>query len=121
MVKVERLADAQTIPLRFLESIMSDLRHAGVVDSRRGSDGGYMLARPAAEISLGEVIRAVDGPLAHVGGRQPDALEYSGTAKPLRDVWIGVQDAVCHLLEETSLADVAKVSSFREAKPPSRA
>ena len=86
-LKGELIAQAQGIPLRFLENILGELRTAGVLDSRRGAEGGYLLARPAAEISLGDVIRAVDGPLANVTGARPEALEYSGASgSPARGV-----------------------------------
>jgi Rrf2 family protein len=106
-VKGEQLATAQGIPLRFLENILGDLRNAGIVESRRGVEGGYLLARPPAEIALADVIRAVDGPLANVGGTRPDALSYEGAAEPLRDVWVAVRAALRGVLEETTLADVA--------------
>ena len=106
-VKGERIASAQSIPLRFLENILGELRKAGIVDSRRGVDGGYMLARPASEIALADVIRAVDGPLANIGGTRPDALSYEGAAEPLRDVWVAVRAALRSVLEETTVADVA--------------
>ena len=106
-VKGERIASAQDIPLRFLENILGELRKAGIVDSRRGADGGYMLAQPPAEIALADVIRAVDGPLANIGGTRPDALTYSGSAEALRDVWVAVRAALRSVLEETTLADVA--------------
>src|SRR5881392_563260 len=78
-VKGERIADAQEIPPKFLENILLELRHAGLVQSQRGAEGGYWLARPAAEITLAEVIRAVEGPLANVRGTRPEALEYTGS------------------------------------------
>src|SRR4051794_3592996 len=90
-VKGDRIAQAQAIPIKFLENIMVDLRHAGLVRSQRGAEGGYWLARPAAEVSLAEVIRAVDGPLASVRGQRSDDLSYAGSAEPLRDVWIAVR------------------------------
>jgi len=106
-VKGEAIATAQGIPLRFLENILGDLRNAGVVESRRGVDGGYLLARPAAEITLADVIRAVDGPLANVAGIKPNKLEYDGSAEQLREVWVAVRAALRSVLEETTLADVA--------------
>jgi Rrf2 family protein len=106
-LKGERIAAAQDVPLRFLENILSELRHAGIVESRRGADGGYMLARPAAQIALADVVRAVDGPLANVGGQRPDALQYSGSATALRVVWVAVRAGLREVLERTSLADVA--------------
>jgi Rrf2 family protein len=105
-VKGERIATAQAIPLRFLENILMQLRHAGLVDSRRGADGGYRLARPAAEVTLADVIRAIDGPLAGVSGVRPETLDFSGTAEPMRDVWIAVRAALRGVLERVTLADV---------------
>jgi Rrf2 family protein len=106
-VKAERIAAAQDIPLRFLENILGELRHGGVVESRRGADGGYMLARAADDVSLADVVRAVDGPLANVSGRRPDALEYPEGAAVLRDVWVAVRAGLREVLEGTSLADLA--------------
>jgi Rrf2 family protein len=106
-VKGERIAQSQEIPLKFLENILGDLRHGGVVRSQRGVEGGYWLGRPAAEITLAEVIRAVDGPLANVRGVRPEGLEYAGTAEPLREVWIAVRASLRSILERVTLADVA--------------
>lgn len=104
----ETIATAQRIPLRFLENILLELRRAGLVDSRRGPEGGYMLARPAAEVSLADIIRAIDGPLAGVGGRRPELLEFAGTAEPLKDVWIAVRASLRKVLEHVTLADVVE-------------
>lgn len=106
LVKAEAVAAAQEIPLRFLLSILNELRHAGIVDSRRGADGGYRLSRPAAEITLADVIRAIDGPLANVAGIRPEALELSGSAASLRDVWISLRSNIRAVLERVTLADV---------------
>lgn len=106
-VKGEELARAQGIPVKFLENILLELRHAGLVQSQRGVEGGYWLAQPAAEITLAEVIRAVEGPLANVRGTRPESLEYEGTAGPLRDVWIAVRASLRRVLEVVTLADVA--------------
>src|SRR4051794_19218203 len=106
-VKGERLATSQSIPLRFLENILLTLRHAGIIESRRGADGGYRLARPAGEITLADVIRAIDGPLAGVSGQRPETLNFAGASEPLRDVWIAVRAALRGVLESTTLADVA--------------
>ena len=106
-VKAEALARAQGIPLKFLENILQGLRQAGLVDSRRGPEGGHLLARPAAEIALADVIRAIDGPLAGVGGRRPEELEFTGTAEPLREVWIAVRASLRRVLDDVTLADVA--------------
>src|SRR5881227_2988556 len=87
-VKGERIAQAQEIPLKFLENILAELRHAGLVRSQRGVEGGYWLARPPGEISVADVIRAVEGPIANVRGVGPQEVEHAGSAEPLRDVWI---------------------------------
>jgi Rrf2 family protein len=105
-VKGERIATAQAIPLRFLENILMQLRHAGLVESRRGADGGYRLARPAAEVTLADVIRAIDGPLAGVSGARPETLDFTGVAEPMRDVWIAVRASLRGVLEGVTLADV---------------
>ena len=106
-VKAERIAQAQEIPLKFLENIMGDLRQGGLVRSQRGADGGYWLARPAAAITLADVIRAVEGPLANVRGRRSEEVEFVGSAAPLREVWVAVRASLRAVLEETTLADVA--------------
>jgi Rrf2 family protein len=105
--KGERIAQAQQIPPNFLENILSDLRNAGIVASRRGADGGYWLARPAAEVSLADVIRAVDGPLANVRGVRSEQVEYSGSAEGLREVWVAVRASLRGVLEKVTLADLA--------------
>ena len=107
-VKGERIARAQRIPPNFLENILADLRNAGIVGSRRGADGGYWLARPADEVSIADVIRAVDGPLANVRGVRSDQLEYEGSAASLLDVWIAVRAGLRRVLERVTLADVAR-------------
>ena len=106
-VKGDAIARAQDIPFPFLGSILRDLREAGIVRSQRGADGGYWLDRPAAEITLAEVIRAVDGPLAWVRGVRPEDLDYSGAARALQDVWIAVRANLRDVLEAVTLADVA--------------
>src|SRR6201999_2680565 len=90
-VKGERIATAQEIPVKFLENILIDLRHAGIVRAQRGAEGGYWLARSPDEITLGEVIRAVEGPLASVRGEPPEEMAYSGSAEHLQTVWIAVR------------------------------
>ena len=107
-LKGDRIAQAQQIPSNFLENILSDLRNAGLVASRRGADGGYWLARPAAEVTLADVIRAVDGPLANVRGVRSEQVEYAGTAEPLRDVWVAVRASLRSVLEGVTLADLAE-------------
>jgi Rrf2 family protein len=105
-VKGERLAHAQDLPAKFLENILLALRNDGLVVSQRGAEGGYWLAKPAAEISIADVIRAVDGPLAYVRGRRPEEIEYDGAAKQLSDVWIAVRASLRSVLEAVSLADL---------------
>ena len=105
-VKGERLATSQSIPLRFLENILLQLRHAGIVESRRGAEGGYRLARPAADITLADVIRAIDGPLAGVSGARPETLDFKGASEPLREVWVAVRASLRSVLEQVTLADV---------------
>jgi Rrf2 family protein len=106
-VKGEALATAQGIPRNFLENILTDLRHAGLVKSQRGADGGYRLARPAAEVTVADVIRAVDGPLASVRGEAPEDVSYVGAAAPLADVWIAVRASLRSVVEHVTLADLA--------------
>ncbi len=100
------IADAQAIPMRFLENILAELRVHGLVHSRRGSDGGYWLAQAPDEITLAEVIRAVEGPLATVRGEAPDELEYPAGCEPLRDVWLALRANVRGVLESVTVADV---------------
>ena len=106
-VKAERIAEAQDVPLKFLENILGDLRTAGLVRSQRGPEGGYWLARDPAEVHVGDVIRAVEGPLASVRGEAPEELEYQGTAGSLQDVWIAVRANLRAVLDDVTLADVA--------------
>jgi Rrf2 family protein len=105
--KGDAIATAQGIPLKFLENILGDLRNAGLVRSRRGADGGYWLDRPAAEVSVAAVIRAVDGPLASVRGQRPEDVPYEGTTELLQQVWIAVRANLRAVLERTTLADIA--------------
>jgi Rrf2 family protein len=105
-VKGERIAEAQQIPIKFLENILSDLRHAGYVQSQRGAEGGYWLAAPADTITLADIIRAVDGPLANVRGARPESVAYTGSASHLVDVWIAVRVALRGVLERVTLADL---------------
>ena len=105
-IKADRIAEAQDIPAKFLETILLELKHAGIVRSQRGPDGGYSLARPAEDISLADVIRAVDGPLANVRGDRPENMHYQGSAEKLTDVWVAVRAALREVLETTTLADL---------------
>ena len=106
-MRAETIATAQGIPQRFLENILSDLRHAGLVQSQRGAEGGHRLNRPAAEISVADIIRAVDGPLAAVRGERPESVTYAGPAEPLQRVWIAVRKSLRDVVEQVSLADLA--------------
>ena len=103
----EALAVDQGLPPRFLGAILADLRRAGLVASQRGAEGGYRLARPAADIALAEVIRALDGPLAEVRGFRPEAAHYDGAAEHLQEVWVAVRASLRAVLENVSLAQVA--------------
>jgi Rrf2 family protein len=105
-VKGERLAEAQQIPPKFLEAILAQLRQAGLLQSRRGSDGGYWLARPAAEITLADIIRAADGPLARVRGQRPETVSYEGSARRLTEVWVAVRASMRCVLEVVTLQDL---------------
>jgi Rrf2 family protein len=109
-VKGERVAEAQGIPLKFLENILVDLRQAGLVASQRGPEGGYRLDLPADQISVADVIRAVDGPLAVVHGDRPDAMKYEGAAEGLEDVWVALRANVRVVLEQVSVADIVEGS-----------
>jgi Rrf2 family protein len=106
-IKGERLADSQDIPLKFLENILGELKHAGLVRSQRGTEGGYWLARPPEEITIADVIRAVEGPLASVRGESPESLGYSGSAKPLNTLWVAVRANLRAVLDTVTVADVA--------------
>jgi Rrf2 family protein len=105
-VKGERIAQAQAIPTKFLEHILSEMRHAGLVQSQRGAEGGYWLARPAAEITLAEVLRSVEGPLANIRGVRPEDVAYDGAAEHLREVWIAVRANLRAVLEAATLAEL---------------
>src|SRR5688572_19903713 len=100
------LAEAQGVPGKFLESILGDLRRAGMLDSQRGSSGGYRLARDPADIPLADIIRAIEGPLAAVRGMPPEDTHYVGAARHLTQVWIAVRASLRDVLESTTVADV---------------
>ena len=106
-VKAERIAQAQGIPRKFLDNILQGLRQSGLVESRRGPDGGHQLARAADEISVADIIRAIDGPLANVGGRFPEDVHPPGPAEPLQEVWVAVRAALRSVLEEVTLDQIA--------------
>jgi Rrf2 family protein len=104
----DQLATAQGMPVKFLENILVDLRRSSLVRSQRGNEGGYRLARPANEITVAEVLRIVDGPLAEVRGERPDHSVYEGPAEHLQDVWVAARAALRSVFEHVSLADIAK-------------
>jgi Rrf2 family protein len=110
LVKGEAIATAQDIPLKFLEGILRQLRQSGIVASQRGAEGGYRLDRDPKDVSIADVVRALDGPLAAVRGQRPEDLDYAGASQHLREVWIAVRASMRHVLEHISLADVASGS-----------
>jgi Rrf2 family protein len=105
-VTAEALAKAQGLPPKFLESILNDLRRAALLRSQRGADGGYRLARPASAITVADVIRPLDGPLAEVRGLRPEVTTYEGAAEHLQEVWIAVRSSLRSVLEAVTLADI---------------
>ena len=105
-VKGERLAEAQEIPLQFLEHILLELKHHGIVRARRGAKGGYWLARPADEVTIADIVRAVEGPIAHVQSAPPESIEYRGNAEHLQEVWLAVRASLRTVLEHVTLADL---------------
>ena len=106
-VKAERIATRQGMPLNFLENILGELRHSGIVRSQRGADGGFWLAKDPQEVTVADVIRAIDGPLATVRGGPPEDEAYDGAARALPRVWIAVRKNVRSVVEQVTLADVA--------------
>lgn len=106
-VKGEQIATAQDIPRNFLENILTELRRAGLVRTRRGAEGGYQLALPAKDITVADVLRAVEGPLAAVQGVQPQDLRYGGAAEHLPEVWVALRAGLRSVLEKVTLADIA--------------
>jgi Rrf2 family protein len=106
VVKGDVIATAQKIPVHFLENILGELRHAGMVRSRRGAEGGYWLDKPADEISVADIIRAVEGPLATIRGEPPEELDYGEGTEELRKVWIALRGNIRAVLEKVTLADL---------------
>jgi Rrf2 family protein len=102
----EAIAAAQDLPTKVVENTLVDLRRAGLVQSRRGPNGGYRLGRPAGEIAIADVIRTLEGPLAEVHGLRPDQVSYDPPAEALRDVWVALRAGMRMVLEEVTLADV---------------
>ena len=105
--KVDEVATAQRIPVSFLENILTQLRSAGLVRSQRGPEGGYWLAKPAAEVNLAQVIRAVEGPLVGIRGLRPEEVSYEGSAESLQQVWLALRANLRKVLEHVTIADVA--------------
>jgi Rrf2 family protein len=123
-IKGEVIADAQGIPLKFLENILGELKHTGIVSSRRGAQGGYWLAKPAEEVSLADIVRAVEGPLASVRGQGPESLDYRGEAEPLQKVWIALRANIRAVMDDTTLADIVGEQlpdAVRELSEPAEA
>jgi len=106
-LKADALAQAQGLPVKFLENILNELRRGGIIASQRGAEGGYRLARPAEDITLAEVMRRLDGPLAAVRGLRPEATTYEGPAEHLQEVWVAVRASLRAVLDRVTLADVA--------------
>lgn len=102
-----QISEAQQIPRKFLQNILFDLNRAGLAKTQRGAGGGYRLAREPEEITLADIIRAVDGPLANVRGEWPEDLAYTGAARPLSEVWIALRASLRYVLEGVTLADLA--------------
>jgi Rrf2 family protein len=107
-VPAERLAQAQNVPGKVLEAVLTDLRRSNIVCSQRGPDGGFWLARPAAEISLADIIRAIDGQLPGVRGDRPENVSYQGVAEPLQQVWFALRANERAVLEAVTLADIGQ-------------
>ena len=108
LIKGERIAQAQGIPLKFLENILGELKHAGLVRSQRGTEGGYWLAKLPEEITIGDVIRAVEGPLASVRGEPPESVTYAGAAENLQTVWVAVRASLRSVLDDITLTEVVE-------------
>jgi len=106
-LKREQISAAQDIPIAFLQNILTELRHAEIVEAQRGREGGFRLSRPAAQITVADVVRAVSGPLATVRGVRPQSVEYPPSAEPLKEVWVAVRANVRGVLEHVTLADLA--------------
>ena len=105
--KVDEVAQAQNIPVSFLENILTQLRSSGLVRSQRGPEGGYWLAHPADEVNLAQIIRAVEGPLVGVRGQRPEEIEYIGSAESLKQVWVALRANLRKVLEHVTVAQVA--------------
>lgn len=123
-VKGDVVAEAQDIPLKFLENILGELKHSGIVASRRGAHGGYWLAKDPGEVSLADIVRAVEGPLATVRGQGPEVLDYKGAAKPLQGAWVALRANIRKVLDEVTLEDLLAgelPAAVRELSEPAEA
>jgi Rrf2 family protein len=105
--KVDEIAQAQGIPVSFLENILTQLRSSGIVRSQRGPEGGYWLAHPPDQVNLAQIIRAVEGPLVGIRGQRPEEIDYTGSAESLQKVWIALRANLRKVLEQVTIADVA--------------
>jgi Rrf2 family protein len=106
-VSAEELGRRQDIPHGFLQAILADLRRAGIVMSQRGQSGGWRMGRPAADVTVADVIRAVDGPLVSVYGLRPEAVTYNETAGELQHVWIAARRSLRDVFEQVSIQQLA--------------
>ena len=105
-VTVDRMAREGDIPPRFLEGILAEVRRAGLVDSKRGADGGYRIARDPADIGVAEIVRVIDGPIIQVAGRDPNDVAYPPGLAAIGDVWRAAGDAAGHAMEAVTLDDL---------------
>lgn len=115
-LKRDEIASRQEIPIQYLESVLLALKHAGIVQSLRGASGGFRLARQPSDISLADVIRGVDGPMADVRGDRPETVEYLGPASRLQDIWVALRASLREILEGTSLEDLVRGELSPEIK-----
>jgi Rrf2 family protein len=106
-VSAEQLGKAQDIPHGFLQAILADLRRAGILVSQRGQSGGWRYAGRPGDVSVADVIRAVDGPLVSVYGLRPEAVDYDDTAAVLQHVWIAARRSLRDVFEQVSIAQLA--------------
>jgi Rrf2 family protein len=106
-LSADAVARRQDIPVQFLQKIFHEMRRARLVTTQRGRDGGHRLARPAAEITVADILRAMEGPLADVRGEAPEDIAYRGAAEPLQEVWIALRTNIRSVLEGVTLADLA--------------
>ncbi|HWH00111.1 MAG TPA: Rrf2 family transcriptional regulator [Pilimelia sp.] len=106
LLSAQSIAQQQGMPHKFLEAVLADLRRAGLVRAQRGAEGGYTLTQPPTEVTVGAVLRAVDGPLAGVRGLRPEETAYEGAAENLPSLWVAVRAAVRDVVDEVTLAEL---------------